>query len=204
MSIKCIPLLIILMSPSLFAQEYQWEHEETKNDIKLYQRTVDDSPYKAFRGVTRLNIKESEIIDLLNDTKSLHKWLYYTSRVELIEKKSDFESYLYIINDLPWPFSDRDAIVKMSILVNEDSSMRAKISSTEDVSFQTPEKDLIRMNKLNLDVTAFPTSDDEVLVNYDGHFDLGDDFSSSVYHSIFLDVPFYTLQDLKKKLAEEP
>jgi len=108
-------LLILLLSfPFIsFAQE-EWTLKKNENGIAVYTRRLNSEKYKEIKVVCEFNASADQLIKVLQDVNHHKDWVYKTTKSYLISRKKKDTLYYYSEIVLPWPASNRDAVVQLA------------------------------------------------------------------------------------------
>jgi hypothetical protein len=119
--------------------QYNWKLSKDKDGIKVYLAENPKSKFKSIKVECTLPGNFDNLIAILTDVEHLKDWVYNTKMSYLIKRISPFDLYYYTETSIPWPMSNRDAVVHLRIA--RDSLQRAmKVSSISENRF-VPEKD---------------------------------------------------------------
>lgn len=119
--------------------QYKWKLSKDKDGIKVYLAENPKSKFKSIKVECTLSGTFEKLIAVLTDVEHLKDWVYNTKISYLIKKISPYDLYYYTETSIPWPMSNRDAVVHLKII--KDSSQNfMKISSTNENRL-VPEKD---------------------------------------------------------------
>ena len=97
-----------------FAQ-YNWKLTKEKDGIKVYQSEVSHSKYKSIKVECTLEGSFDKLIAVLNDVNHQKDWVYNNKASYIIKRISPYELYYYAETSLPWPMSNRDAVVHLKM-----------------------------------------------------------------------------------------
>jgi len=113
---------------SSVAGQYNWELSKEKDGIKVYQSEVQHSSYKAIKVECTLEGNYDKLIAVLNNVSGQKDWVYHNKTAYIVKQVNPYEFYYYTEASLPWPMSNRDAVVHLKM--NKDSLNRfLKITS---------------------------------------------------------------------------
>lgn len=132
--LRAIGLLLLFTAIGHSEDDGTWRLEREKQGIKLFSRPVENSPYLMVKGEAIIHADLPQIAAVLRDISSFNKWvpdLIDARMVKPIDKNNEVDYYLY---DFPWPFSNRDAILKSSTIIDPDTG----IISIETVALEDP------------------------------------------------------------------
>lgn len=115
MLIKFFILLIILTkSPFLWAYNIEWLAINVDSKVIVHKGKVTELGLLAFKGSDVLNHSMVDIISVLADIDKSEQWVSRLIKAETIETISPLERIDYNLLNLPWPFSNRDFVFKIS------------------------------------------------------------------------------------------
>jgi hypothetical protein len=111
--------------------QYNWKLTKDKDGIKVYQSENPKSKFKSVRVECTLAGTFDKLIAVLTDIDHLKDWVYNTKMSYLIRKISPLDMYYYTETTIPWPMSNRDAVVHLRIM--RDSLQRfVRVISTNE------------------------------------------------------------------------
>lgn len=116
---RIILVLSLFFLPQFLHAQYNWKLEKEKNGILVYSSDVPYSAIKAFKVECTFNGNYDKLISILSDVKENSKWVYHIRTSELLETYSELDVVYYAETNMPWPMSDRDAIIRLKF--NTDS-----------------------------------------------------------------------------------
>lgn len=106
------PFFCSLFAFTAFSQ-YNWKLTKDKDGIRVYQSEVKGSNYKSIKVECTLEGTYDKLMAILNDV-NLHKnWVYNNKTSALLKRISPTEFYYYSETSLPWPMTNRDAVVHL-------------------------------------------------------------------------------------------
>jgi hypothetical protein len=161
--LKTIPVKITcLIVCSAFASaafsQYNWKLSKEKDGIRVYQSETKNSSYKSIKVECTLAGSYDKLMAVLNNVGGLKDWVYSSKSSYIIKRISAGEFYYYTETHLPWPVSNRDAIVHLAM--DKDSLNRfLKVTATGVPAYQPEKSGKVRVTKLNLSwYVTMPTS----------------------------------------------
>jgi hypothetical protein len=139
---------LILCSGFVFSTtgQYNWKLSKEKDGIKVYQSAVKNSNYKSIKVECTLEGSFDKLIAVLNNVTGQKDWVYHNKEAYIIKQVSPHEFYYYTEASLPWPMSNRDAIVHLKM--NRDSLNRfLKITSVSVPDYIAEKSGKVRVTK---------------------------------------------------------
>lgn len=140
------------------AGQYNWKISKEKDGIKVYQSEVQYSSYKAIRVECTLEGNYDKLMAVLNNVSGQKDWVYHNKIAYILKRVNPNEFYYYTEASLPWPMSNRDAVVHLKM--DRDSLNRfLKITSTSVPDYISEKSEKVRVTKstISWDVTM-PTT----------------------------------------------
>jgi hypothetical protein len=95
--------------------QYNWKLEKSKNGINVYTSEVSGSSFKAVKVDCTLSGTYSKLIALLTNVSGFSKWIYNNKRSQLLKKNSQYDFVYYSETSMPFPFDNRDVIIRMQL-----------------------------------------------------------------------------------------
>ena len=104
------------------AGQYNWKLTKVKDGISVYQSAVKYSNYKSIKVECTFQGTYDKLITVLNNVSGQKDWVYHNKEAYIVKRVNPHEFYYYTEASLPWPMTNRDAIVHLTI--NKDSLNR--------------------------------------------------------------------------------
>jgi hypothetical protein len=119
-----ILILITIHSVSIFAEvkidPKKWKKSYDRGNVKIYSQEVKGYDVIAFKTRAKVKADILNLLTVLRDAKGAVKWSDNLKHLEYIEQPNDLSATVYEIRDFPWPFEDRDVIVKYNCYINHE------------------------------------------------------------------------------------
>ena len=134
--------------------QYNWKLSKEKDGIKVYQSEVEHSSYKAIRVECTLEGNYDKLIAILNNVNGQKDWVYHNKISYIVKQVNPYEFYYYTEASLPWPMSNRDAVVHLKM--DRDSLNRfLKITSNSVPDYISEKSGKVRVTSstIHWDVT---------------------------------------------------
>jgi hypothetical protein len=119
--------------------QYKWKLSKDKDGIRVYLSENPRSKFKSIRVECTLPGTFDKLISILTDIPHLKDWVYNTKTSYLIKKITPYDIFYYTETSIPWPMSNRDAVVHLRI-TRDTAQSSIKVSSTNENRL-VPEKD---------------------------------------------------------------
>lgn len=185
------------------AEVAPWEleaHDEDK-DIKVFTRSVGDSPLKEFKGVTHIKADVSDFVALLKDPDVATSWMHNVIQFDVMESPSDTVNVVYTVNKTPWPVTDRDAYIRSVMTADENGAVTSSLTAVP--AYKEANEDFIRMPELKGAWVFTPKEEGMVEVVYQVHANPGGSLPTWLVNAIVVETPMETLTNLHDIIQDE-
>lgn len=182
-----------------FAQQqgvsYTWELKRDKDNIQIYTSPVAGSKYKAVRAVTTAPTQVSSAVALVLDFDACPEWAELCEKSEMLEALSPTKSYVYTLNNLPFPVKDRDVVALVEWTVNPDTG-RVTMTSVATDSQLVPTGKSIRLKKAFAQWHFEQLDAQTIQVESFAHIDPNGVTPAWVTNMLLVDSPYETLKKM--------
>jgi hypothetical protein len=149
MSIKLAVLVLFSSFVSAANSQYKWELSKNKDGIKVYQSEVKHSKFKTIKVECTLEGTYDKLMVILNDVANQNKWVYNNISSSILQRINGNEFYYYSKTHLPWPMTNRDAIIHLKM--TKDSLNRfLKISAVSVPGFAPEKSGMVRVPRSDI------------------------------------------------------
>jgi len=130
-------LLFSVVAVNAYSQ-YNWKLSKDQDGIKVYQSETKNSDFKSIKVEYVLQGSYDKLIAVLNDVSRQKDWVYRSKTSHILKRNSPYDCYYYTETSIPWPMSNRDAVVHM--IMTKDSLNRFLKITVTGVPNYIPEK----------------------------------------------------------------
>ena len=95
--------------------QYNWKLEKQKNGISVYLSDVANSSFKAVKVECTLTGTYTKLIAVLTNIANLSNWIYNNKFSKILQKISPLEYIYHSETHMPWPLTNRDAIIHLRL-----------------------------------------------------------------------------------------
>ena len=121
---------------------------------RVYQASSAHSNYKSIKVECTLEGSYEKLISILSDVSRHKEWVYNNKSASILKKLGPYEFYYYTETTLPWPMSNRDAIIHLKM--EKDSAgrfLRINASAVPEYMDEKSGKVRIRQSSISWYVT---------------------------------------------------
>lgn len=195
--------LLLLLLPRLLPAEEGWRKaaEGADKKIVVYTRSVEGSPLKAFRGVTRVKATLGSLINLVKDVDAFPEWMYNAKSAKVLVQISDTERFVYTTQKSPWPVTDRDMVVYSKL--EQDPDTRQVTINLEARPREYPEQEgYVRVPAMIGKWQFTPIGDGFVEIVFEARVNPGGRIPNMLANAFVIDNPLETLSGLKEMIQK--
>ena len=179
-----------------------WHSDDaTGTQVWLHARGQD---VPAFRAITRVPARLGALTAVLMDTDRMPEWVYRARGVHRLDSSGAMAGVSQVITAMPWPLTDREAIVRWRLSQDADSGI-VTLRGSADPARLPPRDDLVRMPTLESAWRLIPLPQGQVEVWFEGHGDPGGNLAWPILR-LFVDAavwqaPFQTVIAVRQMVA---
>ena len=199
---KYIILLLLFVISGFAMAENSWQLSKDEDGIQVHIRHNPASAIKTFKGSMTLNSRLSALVAVIEDTQAYPRWLHNCKSAYTVKKVGNNQVYNYVITGMPWPVADRDSIVH-SVLTQNKNNKQILIKLATAPKMVPLKQGMVRIQTLTGRWLITPLKNGQVNVVYEMSVDPGGNIPKWLVNAMSVDLPFYTLQKLRKLVKED-
>ena len=189
--------LILILSCSMAAQS--WNFIKEKNGIKIYTRMEDGNSLKSYRGVTDINSPAEKIFALMEDINNIDWWDKNLTQIKVLLYEKDKRAQYYLVYDSPWPVTDRDLCVDVTITIDAVSGER-KINAVALNGVIPERKDMVRIKDYLQTWTIIPSGIEMTHVVLEGFVNPAGIIPIWISNKLIIESPIKAICGLKEQI----
>ena len=195
-------LLCSLLQTTVKSQD-GWTLKKDKNGIKVFSKKSDKFKFDQLKVECVLDGRISQLAAVLLDVNNQYQWVYKTRKSQLLKEESAGEIFYYSEIDCPWPFENRDLVVRMNIVQNTiNKVMTIEAKNVYDL---VPDKhNLVRIKYSNAIWTVTPISISQFKVEYRIEIDPGNGVPAWLMNLFASNAPYESFVNLREKMKLLP
>ncbi|MBR9869765.1 MAG: START domain-containing protein [Gammaproteobacteria bacterium] len=98
-----------------------WALQKQVDNIRIYTMDQPGSGFRAFKAVADLNVRINNLMAVMINPESCKEWVHNCTESFAFGKGTFHDRYAYSVNDMPWPVSDRDYVLRIRTRGNADT-----------------------------------------------------------------------------------
>jgi hypothetical protein len=173
-----------------------WKLKTDKDEVQVYMKAEETSSYKSVKTVTTMRTTLSAVSAILLDVLKTPDWVYGTKQCSLLKKESPTSLFYYAEMGMPWPVSNRDFVIRISLSQNPQTKVVTVIAT--NLPTYIPEKDgIVRIQRSSGRWTISPVGNGMVRVEYILQIDPGGSLPASIVNMFSYNGPFQSFKNLR-------
>jgi len=194
-------IVLVGLLPGISSGQYKWSLERNQNGIRVYSADVPNSAYKAVKVECTLTGNYTKLISILTNVSQFSNWVYHSKNCKLLQKKSQLDFVYYTETQLPWPMSNRDAVIHMRF--NTDSLPKfMTITGSGESGWVAPKSGFERVSHYKAKWKVSMPTTQTLRIHYEVEVDPGGSVPAWIANMSIDKGPFETFSNLAKKLKE--
>ena len=148
-SIKLAGLVLCSAFASVAIGQYNWKLSKDADGIKVYLSEVKHSKFNNIKVECTLEGTYDKLVTIINHVNNQKSWVYNNISSSIVSRVSPNEFYYYTKTHLPWPMTNRDAVIHLKM--DKDSLNRfLKVSAVSVPDYVAKKSDLVRVPRSNV------------------------------------------------------
>jgi len=196
--VKGFLISAVLVVSQAFTTAYagDWKLSKNSDGVEVYTMSMDGSPVKSFKGVTKVKASLSSLVAIIEDVPEYKNWQHNILHSSYIGEPTLTSGKAYLVQKTPI-ISDRDMCAEYSVVRTEEGGIKLEWKEKNDL---VPPTNYVRLPYFRGMIKATPAGNGEYEIIYQVAADPGGSVPISVANMIMVDIPFNTLKNLKTKV----
>jgi hypothetical protein len=203
---RIIPVLLLSLcanigGAALGQAQDGWQLRKDKEGIRVFSRPVGGNGVNELKVELTLPARMSSLIALILDVGNYPSWAFNTRETFLVKAVGPSEIYYYTVIHSPWPVSDRDMPIHLTI--RQDSATREVAMRAECIPNLVPEKkNMVRVPSALELWQVTPKPGGNIAVVYRIRLDPGSSLPGWLVNLFSTDGPYETFYRLREELRK--
>lgn len=190
--------LMLVMIPFVHEGQQTWELAKSGNGIEIFTRTKVGGNVKEFKALTTVETSVKQAEALISDIDRYPNWQDNCEEAHLIERVDDVTVIARYISETPWPFNDRDIVLRMTRKNKSDGGVLFEI---ENAPGAYPEnEDYVRIPNAGGIWEITPLGDNRCEVNYEFYADPAGNVPNWLVNMFVVQGPYNSFERMKEIL----
>ncbi|HET8850065.1 MAG TPA: START domain-containing protein [Marinobacter sp.] len=102
-------------------QSDHWALQTEVDNIRIYTMDQPGSGFQAFKAEALLNVSLEQLMAVMANPESCEEWVHNCVESYAFGNGDFHDRYAYSVNDMPWPVTDRDYVLRIRTEGNADT-----------------------------------------------------------------------------------
>lgn len=193
-SLLCLPVVA----------QGEWVLAKDSQEVKVWKKTTPASSIKSFKATTTVKSSLSALMTLFYDLEAAPQWIDRCSRVVALRRNDDLREYVLLMEtDIPWPVSDRDAVI-VGRWWQDPKTLALNLRGEGAVPGLYPENpSFVRSKAVRSYWTFRPVGNGMVEVSTEGYADPSGNLPPWVVNIVIQESPYNTLVNIRNIIRKD-
>jgi hypothetical protein len=189
----------LMFSCSMAAQS--WDFIKEKNGIKIYTRKEAGKSLKSYQGVTDISAPAEKIFAMMEDINNIEWWDKNLTQIKVLLYEKNKRAQYYLVYDLPWPVTDRDLCVDVTITVDPVTGER-NITAISLNGVIPERNDMVRIKDYRQTWTIIPAGEEMTHVVLEGFVDPAGSVPDWISNMLIIESPFKAISGVREQMGK--
>ena len=191
---------MLMVSCSMQAQS--WNFIKEKDGIKIYTSQEAGNSLKSYKGITDINAPAEKIFAMMEDINNTEWWDKNLIQIKVLHYEKNKRARYYFVYKLPWPITDRDICVDVTITIDTVSGER-KINAVSVQGVIPVSNDMVRIKDYRQTWTIIPVSKEMTHVELEGFIDPAGSIPDWISNMLIVDSPFKSIMGVREQMRKK-
>jgi hypothetical protein len=126
-----VPLVLVLLATGASRADDGWKLALERDGIRVEQKAVEGRGLPMFRATARIPAPFDAVLGVILDVESQPEWMPRCEEIRVLERGEPHRAVFYVRMGMPWPVSDRDAVLESETLRPEAGRSLTSFRLTE-------------------------------------------------------------------------
>ncbi len=184
--------LLLCTSSTVYADNV-WRLRKDEDNIQVYTRKVDGSPFDAVRTVTVIqDVRLSALTALIIDAEACANWASRCVESYVYQRLSESDAYVYTHSNMPFPIKNRDVLTH-AVWSQDATSLTVRVDSESPTGIRDNISGRLRLTQLRLGWIFKPLESGAVEISNEAHIDPGSSLPGWITNLLLVSIPYETM-----------
>ena len=173
-----------------------WSLREESGKIRIYTMDQSDSSFQVFKAEALLDAPIEAVMAVMVNPASCMEWVLNCSESYGVGKGNFNDRYVYSVNDMPWPVTDRDYVLHIHTQGDEASGeIIMKMGATSGKRAENSNR--VRVHRSDT-LYRFIPEDGKTRMIWLQHTDPNGSLPGWLVNRLLVDIPVSSIEELEK------
>jgi ribosome-associated toxin RatA of RatAB toxin-antitoxin module len=173
----------------------EWVYEREKKGIKVFTKKSKWGHLRDSKAVMIVAASPEEMYQLLTDFENYPKWLPRCKKARIVAHLSENEFIAQIVFNVPWPFKDRDCVVRVKVEKDEKTGT-ILIKEVSEPKYIREQEGVVRIQQLVATWKLVPKNGGTEVTNEYGS-NPGNDIPDWLTNTQSVETPLATFENIR-------
>jgi hypothetical protein len=194
-------LLVFAVAASARAElpnetDEEWTLRKEADHIRVYTIDQPDSSFKAFKAVAVLNAPIENLMAVMANPGSCVEWVHNCTESYAFGDGEFQDRFAYSVNDMPWPVTDRDYVLRIRTRGNQASGeIVMDLNAMPDQRAESGSR--VRVDRSDT-LYRFTPEGDKTRMVWVQHTDPNGSLPGWLVNSLLVDIPVRSMEELER------
>ena len=208
--VKYVVTFSLFISNNTFSQSPSVNHENKKeewhlrkndNGIRVYSRRPPGSDVDEFKVISVIHASLSSIVAVVMDANHFPDWVYGCEESKILKQINNTEQYQYQVIGVPSPFSDRDAVIHLTLWQDPKTEI-VYTRSVAAPNYIPANAGLVRLQIFDASYQLIPQSNGDVQVIYSLRTDPGGSIPDWLVNLTIVTGPYQSILKMHQQVQK--
>jgi hypothetical protein len=190
----------LILSFSMSAQT--WDFIKEKDGIKIYTRKDAGKSLESYKGETYIKAPAEKVFALIEDVNNTDWWDKNLTEIKVLFYEKNKKAQYYLVYDLPWPVTDRDLCVDVTVTSDMVTGDR-KIIAIPLPGVIPERNDMVRIKDYRQTWTVIPKGKETSHVILEGYVDPAGNIPDWISNMLIVDSPIKIISGVRKNMEKK-
>ncbi|MDK8464636.1 START domain-containing protein [Marinobacter sp. SS13-12] len=173
-----------------------WSLRKETDNIRVLTIDQPDSSFQAFKAEAVLDVPIENLMAVMVNPESCVEWVHNCSESYAFGDGSFHDRYAYSVNDMPWPVTDRDYVIR--IRTRGDQNNGEIVMDLNAIPDQREEEsDYVRVDKSDTLYRFIPEGDQTRMI-WIQHTNPNGSIPGWLVNTLLVDIPIRSIEQLER------
>lgn len=173
-----------------------WSLRKETDNIKVFTMDQKNSSFQAFKAVAVLDTPIENLMAVMNNPESCVEWVHNCSESYAFGDGNFHDRYAYSVNDMPWPVTDRDYVLRIRTSGNKkDGEVIMDLNAIPDQ--RDKDGDYVRVDKSDTLYRFIPEGDQTRMI-WVQHTEPNGSIPGWLVNTLLVDIPVRSMEQLER------
>ena len=176
----------------------KWQLKKETDGIKVYTQSVANTDIKALKADFMMDGDMDRLASVLLDISGQKDWVYSTKSSKILKKVGEQELIYYSEKDMPWPVTNRDAVMRIKIERPTEGTMLVSVSPVNGLVAE--KNDIVRVQSSDVTWKVTQVNGSTMKVAYQASVDPGGSLPAWVTNMFITKGPLESFKKLREMM----